>query len=163
MLFIGVCQKNGRKKRSSEITQEKVVKRQVTPAAEDVEYKSYGTTIRYECGLARKFHDEVSDTTYDERYMTCNFDKTWTEFDSLDNCIWVQCLYPPEPPAEANLLRQWDGSPVNFTHNVSYVCNQDDLYFEWDRNLPEYNVTCQPGGSWSTPSVWPICIKCRIF
>lgn len=136
-------------------------KRETSSDQEDFEYKSYGTQLRYECGLARKFYNEELNTTYDERYMTCNFNKTWTVHNSLDPCIWVQCLYPPEPPPEANLIRKWDGSPVNFTHNVSYVCSQDDLYFEWDRDLPDYNVTCLPGGSWSTPTVWPICINCE--
>ena len=97
-----------------------------------LEIKSYGTQLRYECGLARKFHDEIYDETYDERRMTCNWNNSWSEHDSLDPCIWVQCLYPPLPPPTSNLKLIWDGSPVNFTHNVSYVCKSDDLYFEWD-------------------------------
>ena len=34
----------------------------------------------------------------------------------------IQCLYPPVPPPEARLELVWDGSPVNFTDTVSYVC-----------------------------------------
>ena len=52
--------------------------------------------------------------------------------------------------------------PVEFFDNVSYVCQDSELYFEWDREMPEYNVTCQPDGSWIEPSVWPICLPCKI-
>ena len=126
-----------------------------------LEIKSYGTQLRYECGLARKFHDEIYDETYDERRMTCNWNNSWSEHDSLDPCIWVQCLYPPLPPPTSNLKLIWDGSPVNFTHNVSYVCKSDDLYFEWDRDMEEFNITCLEDGSWDAPDIWPICVNCK--
>ena len=58
--------------------------------------KTTSYTIRYECGLARKFYDTEAELHYDERWMTCNWNNTWTKFESLDECVWVQCLYPPE-------------------------------------------------------------------
>ena len=128
---------------------------------EKTELKSHGTKLRYECGLARKFYDEILEETYDERFMTCNFNKSWTEFDILDPCIWVQCLYPPEPPAGTNLKLLWDGAPVNFTNTVSYVCKEDNLYFEWDKEMPEYTVACMPGGTWDAPKEWPRCLNCK--
>ena len=51
--------------------------------------------IRYECGLARRFYDIEAEEHYDERWMTCNWNTTWTKHDSLDECVWVQCLNPP--------------------------------------------------------------------
>ena len=60
--------------------------------------------------------------------------------DSLDDCIWVACLYPPDPPEEAFIKSTWDGDPVEFYNNVSYVCQEDDTYFEWDREMTEYNI-----------------------
>ena len=44
---------------------------------------------------------------------------------------------------------------------VSYVCESDDLYFEWDRDLPEFNISCLEHGSWDEPKEWPICLECK--
>ena len=68
---------------------------------------------------------------------------------------------PPLPPALTNLALVWDGSPVNFTQSVSYVCREEGLYFERDRDMTSYNITCLPGGQWDEPSKWPKCIKCK--
>ena len=130
---------------------------------QELELRSYGTRLRYECGLARLFYNEIFNETYKERNLTCNWNRSWTETDHLDPCVWIQCLYPPEPPTGTNLLLNWDGSPVNFTHTVSYTCSQDDLYFEWDRQMTEFHVTCLPGGSWEVPDQWPICIDCNFI
>ena len=90
------------------------------------------------------------------------------------------------PPPEARLELVWDGSPVNFTDTVSYVCTvqystvqfstvqytvqvsyvcssgegEEELFFEWDRDMGEYNVSCLEGGSWDQPAVWPVCLPC---
>ena len=127
----------------------------------ELEMRSYGSQLRYECGLARKFYDEEWEEEYTERWMTCNWNKTWTKYDSLDSCVWTQCLYPPVPPPDAQLERQWSGDPVEFHDNVSYVCAGDDLYFEWDRAMTEFNITCLDDGSWPEPEEWPICLECR--
>ena len=95
--------------------------------------------------------------------MQCNWNQTWTLTDQLDDCVWVQCLYPPDPPPEAQLVSTWSGDPVEFYGNVSYVCASEDLYFEWDRDLPEYNISCLPGGSWDEPLVWPVCYNCKYY
>ena len=58
--------------------------------------RSYGSRLRYQCGKGRKFLDEDTKELYDERWLECNWNKTWTRTDSLDTCVWVQCLYPPE-------------------------------------------------------------------
>ena len=53
------------------------------------------------------------------------------------------------------------GEPVNFTDSVAYVCAGDDLYYEEDRDMTEYNVTCLPGGGWAEPELWPRCVHCE--
>ena len=93
-----------------------------------------------------------------ERYLQCNWNKTWTQYDSLDECVWVQCLYPPDPPPETLLASTWTGDPVDFNENVSYVCPGDDLFFEWDRDMEVFNISCLTGGTWDEPTVWPICL-----
>ena len=69
------------------------------------------------------------------------------------------------PPPEARLELVWDGSPVNFTDTVSYVCSggegEEELFFEWDRDMAEYNVSCLEGGAWDLPAVWPVCLPCK--
>ena len=58
--------------------------------------RSYGSRLRYQCGKGRRFLDEDTKEHYDERWLQCNWNQTWTQTDILDQCDWVQCLYPPE-------------------------------------------------------------------
>ena len=48
--------------------------------------RSYGSVLRYQCGLARRFYDPELDSLYDERWMTCNWNQTWTLYDTIDSC-----------------------------------------------------------------------------
>ena len=57
------------------------------------ELRSYGHRVRYECGLARRFLDEELEETYSERWLTCNWNTSWTEFSTLDACVWVQVIH----------------------------------------------------------------------
>ena len=95
--------------------------------------------------------------------MTCNWNTSWTLVDTLDPCDWVACLHPPDPPPEALLALDWDGNPVEFGGNVSYVCSDEDLYFESDKDMAEYNITCldDPRGTWDEPKEWPVCFNCK--
>ena len=158
--------KLGRKKREILYVEElprrkKIEKRQVTETEEELDLRSYGSRLRYECGPARKFFDPEAEEEYPERWMQCNWNTSWTLHDKLDECIWVQCLYPPDPPAGTLLASTWNGDPVDFRANVSYVCESDDLYFEMDREMTEYNITCMPGGNWDEPDEWPVCFGCK--
>ena len=67
----------------------------------------------------------------------------------------------PDPPPETRLMSTWSGDPVDFYDNVSYVCAGENLYFEWSREMVEYNVSCLPGGAWDKPIIWPICLPCK--
>ena len=145
------------------------VERQAQPQVEteeEIEVRSYGSRLRYECGAARMFYDieayEGEDPYYTERWMTCNWNNSWTLTDTLDECRWVQCLYPPDPPAESGLLLTWTGDPVEFYENVTYVC-AEGTFFEWDREMVEYNISCMEGGSWDKPTVWPVCVPCKLI
>ena len=133
----------------------------MTESEEELDLRSYGSRLRYECGPARKFFDPEAEEEYPERWMQCNWNTSWTLHEKLDECIWVQCLYPPDPPAGTLLASTWNGDPVDFRSNVSYVCESDDLYFEMDREMTEYNITCMPGGNWDEPDEWPVCFGCK--
>ena len=163
-----VCGKNhiGRRKRELLVLENLDTstrsKRETDETLKEIELRSFGSQLRYECGLARMFYDSENEEHYQERWMQCNWNQTWTLTDQLDDCVWVQCLYPPDPPPEAQLVSTWSGDPVEFHANVSYVCASEDLYFEWDRDMPEYNISCLPGGSWDEPLEWPVCFNCKL-
>jgi len=57
----------------------------------------------------------------------------------------------------------WDGTPVEFHSTVGYRCNKDDLFFEMDKALVQWNMTCLPDGSWDIPDVWPRCLYCKCW
>ena len=168
-----MCDATSRKKRSIDRTQHiksqtsprvnKVVKREATETQEEIELRTYGSRLRYQCGKARKFLDGETGQHYVDRWMTCNWNTSWTLVDTLDPCDWVACLYPPDPPPEALLALDWDGTPIEFGGNVSYVCANEDLYFESDKDMTEYNVTCldDPRGTWDEPKEWPVCFNCK--
>ena len=119
-------------------------KREVETEAE-IALRSHGSRLRYECGLARRFFDPELKEHYDERWMQCNWNQTWTKTDTLDSCVWVACLYPPEPPSHANLITDWAGGATETGGNISYKCATDDIFFEWDKDMSEFNVTCLEG------------------
>ena len=161
---------SGRKKRTPHFAQRRdtaldrrqISKREAVETEEEIAMRSYGSVLRYQCGQARRFYDPDLALEYDERNMTCNWNKTWTVRDYIDDCVWVACLYPPEPPEGTFLSLLWSGDPVEFYGNVSYTCQEDGLYFEWDRDMTEYNISCQPGGTWDQPTEWPICVPCKL-
>ena len=173
-MCLPVTSSGGRKKRSSvqldeedfnndlmERIEKERYKRE-TETELEVEMRSYGSQLRYECGLARRFYDPEAEVFYDERWMTCNWNQTWTKVDYLDECIWTQCLNPPLPPEENLLDSTWDANPVEFGNNVSFVCGED-LYFLWDRDMAEFNVSCLDDGTWEDPAEWPVCVPCKFY
>ena len=138
-----------------------VVSNVIKEPTSEIPLQSYGSRLGYRCGLARRFLDPETSKHYDDRWLECSWNKTWGPVDSLDPCVWVQCLHPPTPP-ETNMLKaNWDGLPIEFNDAVSYGCNSSDTYFEWDREMVEFNVTCLPGGGWDTPQEWPNCVESK--
>ena len=85
--FVGSAENVIRQKRKAEETEE---------TEEEISQRSYGSTLGYECGLARRFEDPETLELYSERWMTCNWNKTWTPVDTVDECVWIQCINPPE-------------------------------------------------------------------
>ena len=71
------------------------LRRQIEESEEEILQRSYGSNLGYECGLARRFQDAETSELYPERWMTCNWNKTWTPVDMLDECVWIQCINPP--------------------------------------------------------------------
>merc|ERR1719397_757746 len=110
-----------RRKRSTEGRVANRVVRAVE-TEEEVAVRSFGSVLRYQCGLARRFLDQETEMHYDIREMECHWNQTWTPMDTLDDCDWTACLYPPDPPPESLLLSLWSEEPVEFGANVSYVC-----------------------------------------
>ena len=152
---------------SHEISQKRFEREAVVETQDEIDRRSYGSRLRYECGLARRFYDPEVEEFYDERTIQCNWNNTWSRHDYLDECVWTQCLYPPEPPEGYLLTTTWAGDPVEFYDNATYVCDGEDLFFKWDRDMAEFNVTCLPGGAWKSPDEWPRCVasqfvKCLI-
>ena len=46
--------------------------------------------------LLISFQEASTEKLYDTRTMQCQWNKTWTPTDILDECVWVQCMYPPQ-------------------------------------------------------------------
>jgi hypothetical protein len=46
--------------------------------------------------MARKFESPETNDVYEERWIHCNWNKSWTPVDTLDSCVWVQCINPPQ-------------------------------------------------------------------
>ena len=55
----------------------------------------------------------------------------------------------------------WDGTPVDFHSTVGYRCINDSLFFEQNKDIVQWNMTCLPGGSWDIPDHWPRCLSCK--
>ena len=134
------------------------VKRQAAESEEDIAMRSYGAILRYECGPARKFMDPFTKVLYTEQTMQCNWNQTWTPVDTIDPCVWTACLNPPQPPTNTLLKSNWDGLPITFNSTTGYSCMSDDLFFEIDRDLTSWNLTCYSNGSVTEPPSWPNCL-----
>ena len=69
------------------------------------QYKFLVNLCRYECGLGRQFKVPVDETlrpqdqvlqTYQSRELYCNWNRSWTPVNEIDECVWVQCINPPQ-------------------------------------------------------------------
>lgn len=59
------------------------------------------------------------------------------------------CINPPPPPPSTRVRLVYEANTsVPFGANVSYVC-EDGLHFEEDYAMTDFNLTCNPDGSWS--------------
>ena len=62
----------------------RVQKREVKVETEqEIAMRSYGSRLRYECGLARRFLDPESELHYDERWLQCNWNNSWTQTEAI--------------------------------------------------------------------------------
>ena len=61
----------------------------------------------------------------------------------FEECDWVACLRPPEPPQGKNLrLTGWFGETVPFDGEARYVCERG-MQFEEDPAQEDVIYTCQ--------------------
>jgi hypothetical protein len=66
----------------------------------------------------------------------------------------VACVTPPLPPDANRLVMNYtEGTIVKFGGIVNYTC-QTGYFFEEDKNLPNFNLTCYRNGSIPTPTEW---------
>ena len=52
---------------------------------------------------------------------------------------------------------------MEFNSSAVYQCESADTFFEIDKELDGYNVTCLEDGSWDVPDSWPICVSCNLI
>ncbi len=72
----------------------------------------------------------------------------------------MQCLNPPLPDGLGLAFEDLDQmtEPIEFFDNVTYVCANNALYFEHDRDEESFEIQCYDDGTFGTPSTWPRCI-----
>ena len=64
-------------------------------------------------------------------------------------------------PSSSLMILKYNGTPVEFGNSVEFNCESNGLYFEHDRVLRKWNLTCLPGGVWDVPETWPRCVKSK--
>ena len=81
-ILSGVCKSTP----STRWSDDRHLRREISSA--ETELKSFGSRLRYQCGVARKFYNPElgGNGTYDERVMQCNWNTSWTVEDTLDPC-----------------------------------------------------------------------------
>jgi hypothetical protein len=78
----------------------------------------------------------------------------------MHNIVYYIYFIVQQPPENTRLILNWDGAPVEFNSSAVYQCESDDIYFEIDKDLEGYNITCLEDGSWDVPEIWPVCLPC---
>ena len=53
----------------------------LTETQDSLDRRSYGSRLRYECGLARMFWDPEEEVLYQDRMLQCNWNQSWTRWD----------------------------------------------------------------------------------
>ena len=58
------------------------------------------------------------------RTFECQWDKSWSPDIELDPCEWIQCINPPQPPQEANLVSNYQGVRTKVVSNILTLTHQ---------------------------------------
>lgn len=141
---------------------------------------SFTSVVTYSCGTARKLeetHLDGSTEYHTTQTLTCLWNQTWQPVAVIESnilcchdniyecyltqpfpCKWTKCLEPEDPATFLGLRREWNGMPVPFWENVTYMCQQG-LYFVEDRDKAGFSVTCQDNGQFDYPLNWPPCTR----
>ena len=59
----------------------------LTETQDSLDRRSYGSRLRYECGLARMFWDPEEEILYQDRMLQCNWNQSWTRWDRCTDSI----------------------------------------------------------------------------
>jgi hypothetical protein len=74
----------------------------------------------------------------------------------------IQCLAPPIPPNESSLeTSRWDGSPINFYSNVTFVCQRKQKFYS-DFSQQNVQAQCLPNNTWALPNSWGLCVESKL-
>ena len=130
---------------------------------------SYATNIEYGCVDGSQFDttdDSVGDSLTVE--ITCEWRKKWSPWPSLPPCIITHCVQPfpiPDITMLEEVTSEW--TPIN-TEKV-YRCkgmdkanNVHTRFFEKDRSLSSFSMTCLPNGHYQFVNDldnWPVCLE----
>ncbi len=79
--------------------------------------------------------------------------------------MWIQCLNPPLPDGLGLAFDDpnQETQPIEFFDNVTYVCSNNALFFEEDRNIDSFEIQCYDDGTFDAPNPWPRCISSKII
>ena len=129
--------------------------------------EEYTTQIRYECINGSQFDttdDAVGDSFY--IYNKCKWNKTWAPYPSLPPCIITHCVDPFVPPDNTFMIESTPAwTPINtdkwFECSDKAVNGSHTRFFETDRSLSSFAMTCKPDGQFDFVDVrenWPTCL-----
>ena len=72
----------------------------------------------------------------------------------------THCLTAPDPPTQTSLEAIWDGEPVDFDTEITYICSRKQKFYD-DFYQENITVLCKNGNIWETPQVWPNCVESK--
>ena len=81
----------------------------------------------------------------------------------LDDCEATACAPPSLPKGNRLKLEQAGTLTYAFGKNATILCDGSDVYFEQDKDLKGFNVTCLATGRWDRPFQWPKCIEGKLL
>ena len=76
--------------------------------------------------------------------------------------LGIQCLAPPIPPNVSSLEASgWDGNPINFYSNVTFVCQRKQKFYS-DFSQQNVQAQCFPNNTWAPPKFWGLCVESKL-
>ena len=132
----------------------------LSPAAENQE--TYNTGVEDACQDGSQF-DTDGDGVGDQLKITtrCLWNKAWSDYPTLPDCIVTHCVEPFKIPEETSLEEVTsDWTPINEYKQYrckNQVSGQPTMFWESDRTKYTFKLICKPDG-YFTWEEWPICL-----